>query len=220
MRMTNRETNDFIQQVRQNYDALSASYDYFSGSAESRIVLKGLELLKPAPHSRLLDIGCGTGNALVAMKKRFSYACGIYGLDISLGMCLQARRKLHRAFSDNIPPLGCGNALALPFPAGCFNAILMSFTFELFPQTLFTPLLRECRRVLRPNGKLLVVSMARAQEPSLIYRMYLWAHRKYPRLIDCRPLDAAEILAENGFEPVSTETHNLFGLPVNTIMAS
>ena len=213
------DLNTFSAQVQKNYDSLSCFYDVLSGRAERRIVQKTLALFDPAPNSRFLDIGCGTGNALLQMKREFLPSLFIYGMDISMGMCLQAQRKLLRSMEKKAVPLCCGNALRAPFTDRYFDGILLSFTFELFPERLFTTLLSECRRMLKTNGKLLLVSMASGQNAGLIYRLYLWAHREYPQWIDCRPVDAARILADNGFRVTERKTYNLFGLPVDSLLA-
>ena len=136
-----------------------------------------------------------------------------------MGMCLKAQRKLLRGMGEKVVPLCCGNALRAPFTDRYFDGILLSFTFELFPERLFGILLSECRRILKPGGKLLLVSMASAKNPGLIYRLYLWAHHEYPQWIDCRPIDAARILADNGFQVTERKTYSLFGLPVDSLLA-
>ena len=213
------EIDNFANRVTRTYNALSGTYDMLSGKAEQRLTQESLALFDLKPDFRVLDIGFGTGNALVALGERLPGPGHVFGLDISLGMCRTAHGKLLRKTeSDNIA-ICCANALRAPYPDAQFDGILLSFTFELFPEDLFVPLLKECRRLLKPRGNLVLVSMARAQKAGLIYRLYLWAHRKYPQWIDCRPVDAARILQDNGFQVLKKSTHNLFGLPVDSILA-
>ncbi|MDK2982028.1 MAG: hypothetical protein PWQ55_2375 [Chloroflexota bacterium] len=210
----------FTQRVAHTYNNLSGSYDLLSGKAEQRLTRTALDYFDPQPGSRLLDLGCGTGNALLAMQRTFPAPVSVAGLDIAFGMCRVAHGKLQRAEGGPSGAVYCANALQTPFPGGLFDGILLSFTLELFPRELFSPLLAECRRLLKPQGKLALVSMACAQKASWIYNLYLWAHRKYPRWIDCRPIDSAAILRENGFRIIKQKTHDLFGLPVETTLAS
>ncbi|REG06996.1 class I SAM-dependent methyltransferase [Pelolinea submarina] len=209
----------FEARVASSYDALSRYYDLLSGKAEQRLTLKALDMFNPDANSRMLDIGCGTGNALLAMLDRYPVTLKVTGLDISKGMCRVAQQKLRRKKVANSVGLYCANVLNAPFPDRLFDGILLSFTFELFPEDLFSPLLQECRRLLKPGGSLVLVSMAAAQKAGLVYRLYLWAHRKYPQWIDCRPVDAARILEDNGFQVTERETYNLFGLPVDSLLA-
>jgi demethylmenaquinone methyltransferase/2-methoxy-6-polyprenyl-1,4-benzoquinol methylase len=212
-------SQSFEGRVTGSYNAMSVYYDLLSGKAEQRLTAEALGMFNPDATSRVLDVGCGTGNALLAMLDSFPVSTKVYGLDISMGMCRVTQQKLGRKKSENSATISCANALNAPFPDGQFDGILLSFTFELFPEDLFGPLLQECRRLLKAGGSLVLVSMARAEKTGLVYRLYLWAHRKYPRWIDCRPVDAAQILCENGFHVVQKKTHNLFGLPVDSILA-
>ncbi len=215
------DTNQpFAQRVAHTYNALSGSYDLLSGKAEQHLTRTALGYFDPQPGSRLLDLGCGTGNALLAMQRIFPAPVHIVGLDIAFGMCRVAGGKLRRSENAASGVVCCANALQTPFPRGQFNGILLSFTLELFPRELFGPLLAECRRLLKPDGRLALVSMACAQKASWIYNLYLWAHRKAPRWIDCRPIDSASILRENGFRVLEQGPHDLFGLPVETTLAS
>lgn len=212
-------SRSFEQRVTATYNAMSAYYDLLSGKAEQRLTREALGMFNPDAGCKLLDIGCGTGKALLAMLDQIPVPAKVIGLDISMGMCRVAQQKLQRKKSENSAAISCANALNAPFSDGQFDGILLSFTFELFPQDLFGPLLQECRRLLKPEGKLVLVSMACAQKAGLVYRLYLWAHRKYPHWIDCRPVDAAHILLGNGFSVIQMQTRNLFGLPVDAILA-
>ena len=209
----------FEERVISSYNALSAYYDLLSGKTEQCLTREALALFNLNPGSRVLDIGCGTGNALLAMEKSLPGPIYVFGLDISMGMCRAAQRKLLRKTGGHNAALCCANVLQSPFPGGQFDGILLSFTFELFPENLFSPLLDECRRLLKPGGNVVLVSMARAQKAGLIYRLYLWAHRKYPQWVDCRPVDAVRILRDNGFRILHRKTRSLFGLPVESILA-
>jgi len=209
----------FEERVTGSYNAMSAYYDLLSGKAEQRLTREALGMFNPETDSKILDIGCGTGNALLAMLDGFPVPVSVYGMDIAMGMCRVARQKLRRKKSENSAALYCASALNAPFPGGQFDGILLSFTFELFPESLFNSLLKECRRLLKPQGKLVLVSMARAQKAGPVYRLYLWAHRKYPRWIDCRTVDAARVLEDNYVRVTQKKTHKLFGLPVDSILA-
>jgi demethylmenaquinone methyltransferase/2-methoxy-6-polyprenyl-1,4-benzoquinol methylase len=213
------EIDHFANRVTRTYNALSGTYDMLSGKAEQRLTQEALVLFDLKPEFRILDIGFGTGNALAALCERLPDPGHVFGLDISLGMCRAAQGKLLRKMVIGNTALCCANALQAPYLDSQFDGILLTFTFELFPEDLFIPLLKECRRLLKPRGKLVLVSMAPADRAGLVYRLYLWAHRKYPQWIDCRPVDAARILQDNGFQVLWKSTKNLFGLPVDSILA-
>ena len=50
-------------------------------------------------------------------------------------------------------------------------------------------------------------------------RLYLAAHRRWPRMIDCRPLPLRDVLVSNGFTVGRTWSGAIAGLPVVAITA-
>jgi len=76
----------------------------------------------------------------------------------------------------------------------------MSFTLELFDTPEIPKVLAKIKRVLKPKGRLGVVSMSREDGKSLLLRLYEWAHKKFPQYVDCRPIYVAESIKDAGFE--------------------
>jgi SAM-dependent methyltransferase len=92
--------------------------------------------------TRLLDIGCGTGATLVIARDR---GADITGLDVCDPLLAIARDRLLDA------DLVVGEADALPFPDGCFDAVVgvNAFQFAADPRIA----LAEAARVLAPGGR-------------------------------------------------------------------
>ncbi len=207
---------DFVERTRRNYDRLSSWYDLISGNAELRITRLALEKIKAQGQKRILDIGCGTGSALKELSNMaHGEAIGI-GMDLSFEMCLKSREKTS-GFQHSA--IVCGNGLKLPFNPGSFDAILLSFTLELFPPNLINELINVIFRLLNKKGRIYVVHMAQEEHPSLISRMYLSLHKKYPGVIDCRPIQVQDTLEKYGFTILSNKKYSLWGLPVGLIEA-
>jgi ubiquinone/menaquinone biosynthesis C-methylase UbiE len=104
------------------------------------------ELRRAAP-ARVLDIGCGTGLLTARIREQLP-AARVVGCDFSRGMLERAARR-RRASA-----LVRGSALALPFGAGAFDAVVSTEAFHWFPDQ--DAALREFFRVLAPGGRLLV----------------------------------------------------------------
>src|SRR6185312_511813 len=112
------------------------------------------ELLRQAGienNHRVLDIGCGTGTLVVALKQRFPGA-EITGLDPDPKALARARQKAERArLSVRFEQ---GFAGELPFADSSFDRVLSSFMFHHLPAEQGEKMLRQVRRVLAPGGSL------------------------------------------------------------------
>ncbi len=205
--------------TRANYDRLSRWYDLFAGSSERKYCELGLGLLDVHPGERVLEIGPGTGHALLALAQAVGATGAAWGVDLSQGMCRVARERLAHAEPSPLATLLCGDAVSLPFPADAFDAIFMSFTLELFDDTDMARVLDECHRVLRAGGRLGVVALAETGRPSLMTRLYAWTHRHLPDVVDCRPIRVTDALIRSDFYVNSVTRGSLWGLPVEIAIA-
>ena len=208
-------------QTRANYDRLSRWYDLLAGSSERKYRELGLRMLAVRPGERVLEIGSSTGQALLAIT-RSAFPDGMaVGVDLSGGMCRVARGRLIQAGSAAAPAaIICGDATSLSCPSDSFDAIFMSFTLELFDAADMASVLEECRRVLRDDGRLGVVALTESGRPNLMQRLYVWAHRRFPAWIDCRPIPVADILAKHSFRIVDATSASMWGLSVEVTVAS
>jgi SAM-dependent methyltransferase len=116
---------------------------------------------------RILEVGCGTGAVLEELEQRFF---STHGIDRDPARLAQAREHAARA------RLVCGDALALPYAAGVFDATLCHFLLLWVsnpPQAL-----REMRRVTRPGGFVLALAepdyLSRVDRPPALIPLGRW----------------------------------------------
>ena len=111
--------------------------------------------------STIVDLGCGTGRFSEGLARRFD-AC-VVGIDPSAKMLAQARekRRLPRVHYQR------GNAEAIPLVSGTADVIFMSMSFHHFSDP--DSAARECRRVLRRGGTVMVRNGTRDQISSYPY---------------------------------------------------
>jgi ubiquinone/menaquinone biosynthesis C-methylase UbiE len=199
-------------EARMAYDRLSRWYDVLAGSSERKYTDRALEILAALPGESILEIGYGTGQALISLAKATGPTGKVTGIDLSPGMLSLARERVEKAGVSGWVHLDCGDAINLPYPEDSFQAILMSFTLELFDTPEIPRVLQECRRVLDPRGRIGIVAMDKGQS-NLAVRLYEQAHQRFPTLLDCRPIYASQAVAEAGFQIHKQVGFSMWGLP-------
>jgi len=151
--------------VRTMFDRIAPVYD-----AMNRAMTAGLdrrwrrETARAAvsPGDRVLDTCCGTGDLAIAC---LAEGGEVTGLDFSERMLERARAK-----SDQVEWMQ-GDALALPFEDGSFDAATVGFGVRNLED--LDRGLAELRRVLRPGGRLAILEIT--QPRGLLRPFYkLW----------------------------------------------
>jgi SAM-dependent methyltransferase len=103
--------------------------------------------IKPSPHSRLVDLGCGTG-ATTLWLQEFGKVKGVDGSARALNFCKK------RGLKD----LTLSDMEKLKLPSGRFDA---AFALDILEHVKDdSQAIREIYRILKPGGKLLVTSPA------------------------------------------------------------
>ena len=198
---------------------MSRWYDLIAGSTEKKYRDWGLEKLSARPGEMILEIGFGTGHCLAALAKAVGPDGRVIGLDISDGMLSMASELLQKEGLDERVDLHLGDAASLDFiKSNSLDGVFMSFTLELFDYPEIPRVLQECHRVLKPEGRLAVVSMTKTDPPGMAVRMYEWFHEHMPDYADCRPIFARRALEENGFEIQDVNLSSMWGLPVEIVL--
>ena len=185
------------------YDRIATLYDWFVADLEAPTRAQAIWTLGPRSGERILDVGCGGGHALVEIADDVGPDGTAHGLDASPGMLDRARDRLDATGATDGATLALGDARALPYTDDRFDAVYLGETLELFGECEMATVLEEVRRVLRPDGRLVVASMDRAGwENSAFVRTYEWVYRHVPgyATVGCRPIYVADAVADADFE--------------------
>jgi demethylmenaquinone methyltransferase/2-methoxy-6-polyprenyl-1,4-benzoquinol methylase len=214
-----KRVNRSKEAARASYNRLSRWYDLVAGSTEKKYRDWGLEKLSAHSGEKILEIGFGTGHCLVALAKAVGPAGGVTGVDLSEGMLAIARGRLQQQGLAERVDLRSGDAAQLDFIAsGSLDGVFMSFTLELFDNPEIPRVLQECHRILRPGGRIAVVSMTKTDPPGVAVRLYEWFHEYMPNYADCRPIFARAALEQSGFAIQDVSTSSMWGLPVEIVL--
>ena len=204
--------------ARASYDRLSRWYDLLAGTSEWKFVKVGLDLIEAKKGESILEIGYGTGKAVLALAGAVGDGGRVYGIDLSGGMHRIASQRVRAAGLADWVELSCGDGVVLPYEDQRFDAIFTSFTLELFDTPEIPLVLQECKRVLRRDGRLVVVSMAKKDVTGFAVRLYEWAHEKIPNYVDCRPIFVSGSISDAGFDIVECIEMKMWGLPVDAVL--
>jgi ubiquinone/menaquinone biosynthesis C-methylase UbiE len=206
------------QEAADSYTRLSKWYDCFGGSEEPHIA-EGLRLLDGQPGERVLEVGFGTGRSLIAMAHAVGSTGRVIGIDLAEGMIAVAREQVCKDAAQTVA-LNRGSALHLPYAAASFDAVFSSFTLDLIDTPDIPIVLDEMRRVLKPGGRVGLVSMSKACEGNVIVKVYERFHRWLPKLIDCRPIYLRHAVESASLRCEVHQTRSMWGIPVEIVIAT
>ncbi len=186
-------------EIQAFYDKISRVYDLMAEHSEAPVRMAGIELLGVTPGEHVLEIGFGTGHCLVELARRVGPEGKVQGVDLSSGMMAQAEALLREEDLEGSVDILCADAVSLPNDAESMDAVFISFTLELFDTPEIPLVLAECKRVLKPGGRIVVVAMSKEGGNGLMVGAFEWTHRHFPNYLDCRPIFAGHAVEAAGF---------------------
>ncbi len=205
-------------ETRAFYNKIARVYDLLAERSEEPIRQTGLKMLGAHPGEKALEIGFGTGHSLAALARAVGLNGKVYGLDLSDGMLEIARENLSGEGLADQAELVRGDAAHLPYASNSLDAVFMSFTLELFDTEEIPMVLAECKRVLCPGGRIVVVGMSKVDEHGMILHVFEWTHQHFPNLLDCRPIFVRQALEDAGFFIPKSERRMMW-IPVEIVLA-
>jgi ubiquinone/menaquinone biosynthesis C-methylase UbiE len=129
------------------YDAGAAAYDRFTGQWSRLYVPCLVAAAEVARGHSVLDVAAGTGEAAVGLASRVGAAGRVFAVDLSLPMLRVAAAKLAGLHARVAVMDGQGLACR----DRSFDAVVCQLGLMFFPAPVRG--LEECRRVLRPGGR-------------------------------------------------------------------
>ena len=122
-----------------------------------------IRLAQVKPGDSVLEVGCGTGPLTLAAKRQAGPSGKVFGIDIIPGMIEVSQRKAAQAKEDITFQLGSIDDI--PFPANQFDVVMCSFMIFHMSETTMRKGITEAYRVLKPQGRFLVLDLALPTQP-------------------------------------------------------
>jgi SAM-dependent methyltransferase len=192
--------------IKIDYDLLAAEYarhrQVHPGVLRALLAGGGIQ-----PASRVLEVGCGTGNYILALQS--ITGCAGWGIDPSTQMLAHASQRPGKVVFQP------GRAEKLDFEDGSFGLV---FSVDVIHHVQDRPSsFQEARRVLRPGGKVCTFTdsewIIRHRQPLSVYfpETVDVELQRYPRIADLR-----SFMEQAGFQEIREETVE-FSFTINDI---
>lgn len=205
------------EETRNYYNKIAGVYDLLSEAAEKPMRESGIQKLAAKTGESILEIGFGTGHCLVEIGKAVGPTGKVLGIDISDKMVDLGKHLLAKANMLGYADLQRADAEKLPFESNTLDGIFFSFTLELFDTPELPKVLAECKRVLKPGGRIVVVAVSREGKHGAMLSLYEWTHKHIPNLMDCRPIYVRRAFEAAGFTIKDAEVQSMW-VPVEIVV--
>jgi demethylmenaquinone methyltransferase / 2-methoxy-6-polyprenyl-1,4-benzoquinol methylase len=178
-----RGSEEFASQVRTMFDRIAGVYDLMNTAMTAGLHHRWRE--RAADRAGLglgdsaLDACCGTGDLALELARRVGSRGTVVGCDFSEPMLELARRKAARQEVAQVR-FEWGDALALPYEDGSFDAVTVGFGVRNLAE--LDRGVGELARILRPGGRLVILEITQPRRPPLSIFYSLWFERMVPLL--------------------------------------
>ena len=120
---------------------------------------RSYELMQIQPDSQVLDVGCGPAVDTIPLSEYIGDEGRIVGVDYDPLMIEVANQELAKSKTTKKVQHIQGNVFSLPFQNDEFDRIHLERLFQVFPKTAIDQIFTELNRVLKSNGRIVMVDM-------------------------------------------------------------
>jgi phosphatidylethanolamine/phosphatidyl-N-methylethanolamine N-methyltransferase len=137
--------------VRKAYARWEPVYDMVFGELPAPGRRQAIETINRR-NGRVLEVGVGTGISLPQYRRELR----ITGIDLSPEMLAKARERVERHGLDNVEALLEMDAANMTIEDASFDVVVAMYVLTAVPDP--AAVMRECERVCRPGGEVLVLN--------------------------------------------------------------
>jgi ubiquinone/menaquinone biosynthesis C-methylase UbiE len=150
--------NEATALTRARYQRISSVYDKIEWLMEGRFRPWRAKQWQFVYSPRVLEVGVGTGKNI----KFWPLNCKITAIDLTPGM-LDIAQQHAKDLNRNQDDLFLADVQHLELPSAIFDTVVATFVFCSVPDPVQG--LREIKRVVRPNGQILLLEHVRIDRP-------------------------------------------------------
>lgn len=171
------ETEAKGTQVARMFDGIAHSYDllnhFLSLGIDHRWRRAAIRSLLPYRPQHILDVATGTGDFAI-LAARLLQPQSLRGVDISEGMIAVGRQKVQEAGLADVITFAKDDCLSLSAADNTFDAVTVAYGVRNFAD--LDKGLAEMRRVLKPEGRLVIIELTAPQHFPMRHLFWLYAH--------------------------------------------
>jgi demethylmenaquinone methyltransferase/2-methoxy-6-polyprenyl-1,4-benzoquinol methylase len=153
-----RQVGRVFDSVAERYDLMN---DLMSLGLHRAWKAFAVEIARPRPGERMLDVAAGSGDLARALARRVAPGGEVWLTDVNRRMLERGRDRLLDA-GATVPAVQC-DAERLPFPAESFDCVTVGFGLR--NMTRKDAALAEMTRVLKRGGRLVVLEFSKVWKP-------------------------------------------------------
>ncbi|HGY54619.1 MAG TPA: methyltransferase domain-containing protein [Caldithrix abyssi] len=174
-----------VRTTTAHYAAVAWFYNLWAYLTENKAIKRALALSEIEDGMDILEVAVGTGRLFAQIVQQNPKGRN-EGVDISPDMISYAQKRLTKV-SPVSYKLQQASAYRLPFEDNSFDRVFNTYMLDLLPEKDFSKILEEFRRVLKPAGRLILITFGFGE--FRINRFWYWLAKNFPALLtNCRPV--------------------------------
>ena len=210
------------EQARAFYDRFGAKQDtqHFYEDPATRDLVAHADL-KSAEH--VFEFGCGTGRfAHDILSHHLPPGASYRGVDLSSTMVRLARERL-TPFGERAKLEQSDGSSWIHAPDASLDRLISNYVLDLLSEEDMRLFVADAHRVLKPEGRLCLVSLTWGSTP--LSRLVTWGwvriHALRPSLVGgCRPIELLALLPDTSWRIEHRNVLTPFGVPSEIVIAA
>lgn len=209
-----------LNQARSVYNRIGRMQDwqgFYEDATTERLVAEAAL----AGDQTIFEFGCGTGRFAAHLLGSLPGSVNYLGVDISPVMINLATRRL-AAWAERAKVVLVEGTLPLPADDGFADRVISTFVFDLLDVHYAREVLDDLRRILTPDGRLCLASLAHGAGPleRAVSQVWTGLWRVAPQLVGgCRPISLSALLGNDWQVEHHSRVHR-FGLVTDVVIAA